>query len=277
LVVKSLSYAAGVILVIGAAAIASQHLHRNARASKIVTIGSTVIEQGLVGHWKLDETSGTIAIDSSGNGHHGNVIGDLERTNTGKIGGAILCNGRGGHIEVPDTPILQNIQGGDYSLAAWFRPNGIPSVPTSDSSLKDHHAIIAKPGGHIGLTYCGDLGFYMHHWMGRNEGVAARSSHPFAPEALYHVAGVVKPATGSIAVYVNGRLEAINTWMAEIETQPYGNATWRIGIADPGASDFVWSADGIIDDVRMYNRALTSEEIAALAASPSTIPGGRNP
>ena len=44
----------------------------------------------------------------------------------------------------------------------------------------------------------------------------------------------------------------------------YGTITWKIGIAAPGASQWRWAMNGVVDEVRIYNRALTSQEVAAL-------------
>jgi hypothetical protein len=43
----------------------------------VTGLGAGVVNAGLVGHWELDETSGTIVHDSSGNGHHGTLLGGL--------------------------------------------------------------------------------------------------------------------------------------------------------------------------------------------------------
>ena len=57
------------------------------------------ILNGIVGWWKFDETNGTVAYDSSGNGYDGNLIGGSTWA-TGKIGGAISLDGTNDYVEV---------------------------------------------------------------------------------------------------------------------------------------------------------------------------------
>ncbi len=57
----------------------------------------------LVGHWKLDEGSGDVAHDSSGNGNDGNLVGNPQWV-AGKIGGALEFDGTGSIVDIPYVP-----------------------------------------------------------------------------------------------------------------------------------------------------------------------------
>ena len=83
----------------------------NANAQDITT--------GLVGHWTLDETTGTTAADSSGNGNDGTVIGTDFNTDsvTGVLNSAL--NFEGGHITINDDPSLDLIT--NFTLSAWIK------------------------------------------------------------------------------------------------------------------------------------------------------------
>jgi hypothetical protein len=62
----------------------------------------TACLQGLVGWWKFDETEGTKVKDSSGNGHHGFVLGEPKwAPDAGKIGGALECDGFDDYVRLP--------------------------------------------------------------------------------------------------------------------------------------------------------------------------------
>ena len=76
----------------------------------------------LVAHWKLDDGSGTVAIDSSGNGHDGTLMGDPQWV-AGKSGGALEFNGSSDYVEVPFSESLRVLNQGDFSFAAWFSSN----------------------------------------------------------------------------------------------------------------------------------------------------------
>ena len=69
---------------------------------------------GSEGLWKFDETSGTTASDSSGNGNTGTLVNGAAWT-TGKIGGAVALNGQNAYVSVPDAPGLE-YAGGDMTI-----------------------------------------------------------------------------------------------------------------------------------------------------------------
>jgi len=71
----------------------------------------------LVGLWRLDETSGTIAHDASGNGHDGTLIGDPKWV-PGKIGGALDFDGEEDLVELGAFDVI----GSGITLAGWIRP-----------------------------------------------------------------------------------------------------------------------------------------------------------
>ena len=60
----------------------------------------------LVGHWKLDEGSGTTAYDSSGNGFDGTLVGDTKWV-AGKYGAAVEVDGNGDYVEIPPIGIFR--------------------------------------------------------------------------------------------------------------------------------------------------------------------------
>ena len=82
----------------------------------------TVKSGGQSGWWKFDETSGTNAVDSSGNGNTGTLVNcpgvDEQRTN----GGALAFNGTNSYVRVKDVPALK-YKGGDLTLSAWVYVN----------------------------------------------------------------------------------------------------------------------------------------------------------
>ncbi len=82
---------------------------------------------GLVGWWTLDETSGTSAADSSGNGNNGTMIGGLDAGNdsvAGQIGTALDFDGDD-DISASDDNALDISS--SFSLAAWIYPDTVSS------------------------------------------------------------------------------------------------------------------------------------------------------
>lgn len=218
---------------------------------------------GLIAHWKLDETSGTTAVDSSLSGHDATLTGSANWTG-GKDGGAHesdYTDGTDDYFEAPSSTALDDVHKSNYTVMAYFKPNSVP--PGSGSDNNASYGILIKEGNHIGLHYNASQQFQIDHlnaggsWHG-----AGTFSTSYPPGAFYHVAGVVDYDAGTIKIYVDGVLAGSDTFTPGSSPEDYGSARWRLGIALPGSGSWRWPADGVIDDARIYNRALTDAEIA---------------
>ncbi|MHC4582445.1 MAG: hypothetical protein ACYS14_13400, partial [Planctomycetota bacterium] len=75
---------------------------------------ASAAQADLVGWWKLDDGSGTTAIDSSDSGNDGTLQGDPQWV-AGKVGGALECDG-GDYVDVPG---VANINPQDITLMTW--------------------------------------------------------------------------------------------------------------------------------------------------------------
>ena len=223
----------------------------------------------LLGHWKLDdEKTSATAADSSGHGLHGKLVKNPGWT-AGKIGGGIKLDGKDGHVELPGSKEMNTLQEGSYTISAWFMPENIP--PGADTANDAYYGIVIKNGAHEGLRFNYEGKFAMDHWLkGENGGqdvqASPESDQEFEAGKFHHVAGIVDRAAGKTFIYVNGKLEGTQEWKAGAEARDYGPATWKIGIAVPGAEEWGWSAKGVIDEVRLYGRALSADEVKALHA-----------
>jgi hypothetical protein len=221
----------------------------------------------LVGHWKLDDEKGsTTAVDATGKAN-GKVVGSAVFAE-GKLGGALKCDGKGGHVEIPNTEDLDKIQEGSYSLAAWFRPDSAP--PGTESANDASYGIILKTGWHLGLNYTNEKKFMMTHWLAGEKpeepvwtGTGAWDEE-YEPGRWYHVAGVVDRSGGKVTIYINGELKNTAEFTPNAPAKKYEKETWKIGIGSPGAQNWSWPAKGSIDDVRIYGRALSAAELKSL-------------
>ena len=73
------------------------------------------VEEGLVGYWAFEETEGDTASDSSGNGHDGTLIGDLQRVD-GYFGGGLEFSGPGDEVNIPYHADLNQET---FTVCAW--------------------------------------------------------------------------------------------------------------------------------------------------------------
>jgi concanavalin A-like lectin/glucanase superfamily protein len=221
----------------------------------------------LLGHWKLDdEKTSTTAVDVSGHGLTGKLVKDPVWT-VGKVGGALQFDGKEGHVELPRSEKMDKLQEGSYTISAWFKPDNLP--PGADTANDAYYGIVIKNGCHEGLRFNYEGKFAMDHWLLGENGeedhqASPESGNSFEPGKFYHLMGIVDREAGKTFLYVNGEREGTATWKAGATARDYGEATWKIGIAEPGAEEWGWSAKGIIDDVRLYGRALTADEVKSL-------------
>ena len=214
------------------------------------------------GWWKFDETSGTTAADSSAGSVDGLVSNGADWV-AGKFDNALDFDNSNSVVTLTNAAPLEDLQENSYSISAWFKPDTTP--PGSGSDPDAAYAIVIKKGWHLGLSYNESNQFVMNHVLTGNSQVPATSTNAFAPGSYYHLVGIIDRTNGLTKIYVNGRLEATASWTAGTATREYGTEEWRIGMAHPyHLQSFAWPADGIIDDVRLYSRALTDCEAEQL-------------
>jgi hypothetical protein len=198
----------------------------------------------------------------------GKAAGKVEWAD-GKLGGALQLDGAGGHVQLSNTEALDKVQGESYTLSAWFKPADVPPGTESDNNAR--YGILVKEGWHSGLSYNNEKQFVMDHWLapaaGSDDPVWAGAGtweESCDAGAWYHVAGVVDRKAGTTKLYLNGELKNTAEWEANKAARDYARAPWRVGIASPAAKKWAWPAKGLIDDVRIYKRALSDAEVAAL-------------
>jgi len=224
-----------------------------------------------VGYWKFDEGSGSTAHDSSGNGNDG-IIHTATWTE-GRVGKALYFNGIDSWVQVMNNPTLSGFS--QITLEAWIKPDRVSFPP----------GIISKCTGIAHPTYDAEyyLGFYNNDlaFHVSNYNYIAHDVVPGAIHTLgiwYHVAATW---TGdSYTMYVDGiaRISGSCT-PSPTHSNTIDVQIGRHGSMHPG----VWF-QGIIDEVKIYNYARTSEEIwndysggiAPLTASISPLSASMN-
>ncbi len=213
-------------------------------------IGSDVLCDDLLGYWKLDETSGTNASDSSGNGNNGTLTSMDPSTDWvgGKIEGALDFDGSNDVVIVPHSEELSLTE--EYTLAAWIYKHSLSSYDQAfnkGSSGFDSNYFFGTVDRD--LTF----GFYRSGWVEfKTTGLNLQTY------TWYHIAGIFDNANNNVRLYLNG-VEVLN----ETTTQEPLSNTGTVRLGNPQ-----WSSNfhGALDDVRIYNRALDPSEIAQLHA-----------
>ncbi len=211
---------------------------------------------GLVGAWAFDEGSGTAIGDQSGRGNNGTVSNGTWVTG-GKFNNALSFNGTNTWVTVPDSATLDLTTG--MTLEAWLRPSILGSWRTA--------VVKEQPGN---LAY----GLYANTNINRPEAevyvsgatrlVNGTSTLPIG--SWSHLAATYDGAT--LRLYLNGAQVAQLAQSGSILTS---NSPLRIG------GNSVWGEyfNGLIDEVRVYNRALSAAEIQGdmnRSVTPDTTP-----
>ncbi|MDJ0784048.1 MAG: DUF2341 domain-containing protein, partial [Desulfosarcinaceae bacterium] len=207
----------------------------------------------------FSNTSGTTAVDTSGNNNDGTLVGGVTRAD-----GAITVDYTDGedYVEIANSPTTENLQEGDYSIAATFTPNSTPPGTGGDNDA--NYGIVVKAGMHTGLKYTNDNRFAFEHQLDGSS-VSSTSASTFPPGQEYDIVVTIDRTAGLISLYVDGELQDTSSFTAGAAAREYGTEPWRVGIAYANAASWGWAADGEIDNVRMYSRALTGADAYTLA------------
>ena len=204
---------------------------------------------GVRGAWGFNEGSGSAAADSSGNGNNGTLSGPGAAWSAGgRHGGALTFNGSAGRVTVPNSASLSLAS--SYTLEAWIRPTALSGYQT---------ILIKELTGGCGYwlqTASSNLSSGFHNGGCRE---TSSSGPPIQLNQWSHVAAVLNDAANTYTLYLNG--VAIRTVAESAAPNPNAQALvfGQSGCTSCGFER--WR--GLVDDIRIYGRALSSEEILA--------------
>ena len=210
-----------------------------------VTVSNAGPVLGLVAAYGFDEASGTTTLDQSGQTNNGTISG-ATRTAAGKYGGALTFNGSSNLVTVPDAASLDLTTG--MTAEAWVQPTALGNtwrtVAFKETGNYYSYALYASTGSGVpsgnGLVGTTDAD------------VRAASSIPVG--SWTHLATTYDG--NMLRIFVNGVQSA--------QLLQVGSLTTSTGALRIGGNN-IWSEwfQGQVDEVRIYNRALTASQIAA--------------
>lgn len=199
----------------------------------------------LVGYWKMEEGSGNMLNDHSGLGNNATLADPSGITwVTGKEGLALSLNGLVGRFgAVPDNPSLDITE--EITIAAWIRPSGLGEKRILTKAFPDGYELSVLGNGKIEFSINRESG-------SNNYTLLTNADYPTDGQTWMHVAASFDGTTSKI--YVNG-LEDVSVVYSPI--QIISNAS-ELQI---GAKNGEERWEGALDEVRLYNEALTAQEI----------------
>ena len=217
-------------------------------------VNKTWITEGLAGWWEFDQSSGTVANDSSGNGRDGNLSNGPIWVN-GKIGGALSFDG------IDDFVLVSNWQGisgnAPRSICCWIKTTVGGSICSwgEDDNREKWVFKLQSENGKIGTlrTEVND-GFILGQ-TALNDGTW-HFVCSILPENSSNISNVIHYFDGARDGVSSADLKGIITKL----NNPFRIGR-RINISNSVRDRFF---SGLIDDVRIYDRALSAAEVQAL-------------
>jgi beta-lactam-binding protein with PASTA domain len=230
----------------------------------VVSTGPAAVA-GLIAAFGFEETAGTTAIDSSVNPRNGTFGGGAAaptRVLTGKFGRAVSFDG-GDNISVIDGAAGTKLDlTTGMTLEAWVNPSsmsGWESVAYKERGGAGtgllSYALYAHDGAPQAGGFAGPSGYLRPApaLSTTDQGVREAAHTPLGLNTWSHIAVTYDGA--NMRLYVNGALVATKPQTGTIAT---GNQPLRIGNSNASISE---GFNGLIDEIRIYNRALSATEI----------------
>jgi len=218
------------------------------------------LSSGLVGYWPFNgkDISGVTAYDRSGNANNGTLTNGPTKT-SGKIGQALDFN-QSKFVNMGSASSLDNL--GSTTVSMWIYPRSITTGALKEGTLMDKNQ--GAPLGWI-YTICTN---------GDGHGLCTGATNVFAwgNHGIWHTSDntavfntwqhlVVTQASNTVPTfYING----VSVALTEVSPANGGEDDSANDLTVGNRTGLDSPFDGIIDDVRVYNRALTPDEIKRL-------------
>jgi hypothetical protein len=199
---------------------------------------------GLVAAYSFDETSGSTVADSSGNSNTGTLGAGVGRSSQGRFGGALVFNGDSS-VTVPNSASLNLTTG--MTLEAWVFPTASTSWATTlmkENAKGLAYSLYASSSANRPIVYFNTgTSTTRHHYL---SGPAALPLNTWS-----HLAATYDGVT--LRLYING---------AQVSSQPHtGSIITTTGALRIGGYSMGEFFRGLIDEIRIYNRALSPSEV----------------
>jgi hypothetical protein len=214
------------------------------------------VSAGLVAHWPFDEGSGTTAVDATGGGGNATLTGGAA-WGTGVSGGGLQFNGSAKYAAIENGPVVQLRSASAFTVAVWV------SIQNTAGGLVLYHGegCSAWASWFLGVggpesdapRQEGNLVFGVRS---SNGSAYASVATPLVSDQWIHVAATYDATT--LRLFIDGQ-EVGNV----DAPQPYNNTNRLYIGGDPGCNGRNWLT-GMIDDLRIYDEALSATQIQAV-------------
>ncbi len=207
------------------------------------------LQKGLVGHWTLDGH----AKDSTPYGNNGTIYGaSLTADRKGKTNGALSFDGEDDYVRVEDSVGLEI--DGEITVSLWVKIRTLgETISILSKGENDGTGVEYRMGIGHEATDTFDFGYADGGWHRAGAGGTVLST-----DTWYHLVGIYDGS--NYLTYVNGELD--DSYADTVA--PASDVNW---LSIGNASEATQYIDGSIDELRIYNRALSADEVKALYES----------
>ena len=227
---------------------------------------TSYLSNGLVGYWRMEESSwnGTAGEvkDSSGNSFNGARSGNAT-TASGKFGNGGSFDGTSDYVSLGNTASVSGATG--ITISSWIYTNSNPDETIIGRALASAGA---TRGYRLYTDFSGTIFFTITTTgTGTSSNASWNTGITLSQSSWQHIVTSYDGPSATARIFVNGALQATNTALTT------GSMADGADIATIGASnDGNYSVNGKVDDLRLYNRALSPAEVAKLYAfSPGPV------
>jgi Concanavalin A-like lectin/glucanases superfamily len=213
------------------------------------SVGSS-LEQGLVGHWSFDGSAAESLRDKSGHGHDGKPEADLGLPEIIESDGAQAVR-LGGAGTIDCGAVADFEREDEFSVGAWFKPRGDGMRTLAGSMNVVDRGFDFAFDSHV-------VCYFVSQWEGSAIRISTRSTYP--NDAWHHAVCTYDGSSRSTGfkIYVDGAPAPFDASNDNLTASTNGHCYFRIG-SRVAANYF----NGEIDDVFVYQRALSAEEARA--------------
>lgn len=234
-------------------------------SASLLRAGQTNLAQvnGAIAHWAFDEGSGTSALDSSGNNNAGTIVGAGYAP--GRWDGALSFSGTNHYVFAAEVQSGGTTGAGldmgtrDWTVSAWVKTTASGMVVTKTGWIGGSN----PDAWGLSVSGNGTVGAHIHKSGVGTVNIFSGDGQKVNDDQWHHIA-VIFNRTANMVRYVDGALSGSQNDISFLSGQSIDNTKQiRIGGRDQAGDEVYFK--GLIDEVRVYPRGLSAQEIASLA------------
>jgi len=208
--------------------------------------------EGLVGYWAFDDGAGISAADSSGNSNTGVLVNGPLWHQLCPGQNALNFDGTDDYVNCGNGSTL-NLTG-SLTISAWINPE--------DFGQSGWGRIVDKGNSSAGYSFFLDNDTRSIAYVTYGGNIVKANPDTITLNTWQHVAAVYDNLSGTVSFYVDG----LQTGSSQYTTPPASSSNFNLTIGNRGY-DLSKAFHGLLDDVRVYNRALPADEILNLSTA----------